>query len=98
MIYIFIYLFFCVFGIFLGKYLRKNKKKLTWSSNVQTVMLVLLLFVMGAKLGSNTEVISKLGSIGFISIVLTVFVMLGSIVFVFIARKLLKIDREGESK
>ena len=50
---------------------------------------------MGSRMGANDEVIENLGSIGVYSLVVTVVILVFSIIAVFLARKVLRIDRHG---
>lgn len=93
--YIVLYLGICLIGYFLGARLKKKDIKIGWTGKVQTVMLVVLLFTMGTRLGANKEVIQSLGSIGLTSFILTILVFIGSVGAVYITRKLLKIDSKG---
>jgi len=54
-----------------------------------------VIFLMGIKIGSDEQVISSLGAIGFSSLIVTVFAMTGSVIAVIGLRKFLKIDRKG---
>lgn len=91
-----IYIGCCMLGIILGSTAKKRKIDISWSAKIQTLMLIVLLFTMGARLGVSREVISKLGSIGVNSVVLTIFILLGSLLATSLTRKLLHIDRKGE--
>lgn len=91
-----IYIGFCILGIILGSMAKKKKINISWSSKIQTVMLIILLFTMGARLGVNKDVVSKLGSIGFNSVILTIFILAGSIIATTLTRKALRIDKKGE--
>ncbi len=96
MIYLLIYISFCILGILYGNRLKKKNKKLGFTNKIQIGVLILLLFIMGAKLGANQEVIHKLGNLGIVSFVFTVLALSGSVLFVFFARKLLGIGKEGD--
>lgn len=57
-----------------------------WLGNLRrhlfTLSLVGLLFFMGANLGSDPEILSKLADFGLISLLITVFVVVFSVAFV----------------
>ncbi len=91
------YLGVVVVGYFVGGLIRKKSdNKLPWIGKVQTVVMILLLLVMGIRLGANEEVVKGLGSIGIVGFVTAIFAMAGSVLAVIFARKLMKIDRKGE--
>lgn len=91
-----IYIGFCIIGVCVGSYTKKKGISMSWSSKIQTLMLMVLLFTMGARLGVNKEVVSKLGTIGLSSLVLTAFILVGSVLAVILTRKFLRINRKGE--
>ena len=90
-----LYLGITFVGYFVGSKLRKKDIKWTWTSKVQLVCITLLVFTMGSRIGADEKVMGSLDTIGLTAIILTVFVMVGSVLAVFIARKLMKIDKEG---
>lgn len=90
-----LYIFFCIVGGFIGAKIRKSGKEATWTGKAQTVLLIVLLVTMGSRLGANKDVVSSLGSIGISAFVITICCMAGSVIAVFIARKLMKFNKEG---
>lgn len=82
-------------GYGIGVAARKKQLKIEWLGKLMTVAIILIVVLMGVRIGMNRDIISSFGSIGGMSLVLTVFVMTGSTGAVFIARKLLGIDRKG---
>ena len=60
-----------------------------------TVMIVILVFTMGLRMGANEEVISNLGQIGLQAICITLATIGGSIGFVLILRRLFRVGRDG---
>lgn len=90
-----VYVGMCVIGYAVGACLRKKKRKLAWSGKVQTVLIFCLLFIMGARLFANERVVSSLGEIGISAFIMTILCMLGSLLTVFITRKMLKYNRNG---
>ena len=59
-----LYLSLCVLGYFLGAYLKKRDIILKGASVLQTIALVALVFVMGARIGSEDEIVRSLDTIG----------------------------------
>ena len=59
-----LYLSLCVLGYFLGAYLKKRNIVLKGASVLQTIALVALVFVMGARIGSEAEIVRSLDTIG----------------------------------
>ena len=90
-----VYVILAAIGYFIGSKLRHKKEKLAWTGKFQTVAIVLLVLTMGSRMGANDEVIENLGSIGVYSLVVTVVILVFSIIAVFLARKVLRIDRHG---
>lgn len=90
-----LYLGITFIGYLVGVKLRKSNTKWTWTGIVQTVAIGVLVFFMGARLGADENVIAGLGSIGVISLIMTLLAMGGSIAAITIARKLLRMDRNG---
>ena len=90
-----IYVILAAIGYFIGSKFRHKKEKLAWTGKFQTVAIVLLVLTMGSRMGANDEVIENLGSIGVYSLVVTVVILVFSIIAVFLARKVLRIDRWG---
>lgn len=90
-----IYVILASIGYFFGSKLRKSKDKLAWTGKVQTVAIIMLVLTMGSRMGANEEVIANLGSIGAYSLIVTVIILFCSILSVFAARKVLRIDKFG---
>lgn len=98
MFYLVLYISICILGGIYGTYLRKKNRKLSWSSSVQTMMLILLLFLMGWRLGANESVIKNIGTIGVTSFALTLFILAGSVMGVFLSRKIMRINKAGNQQ
>lgn len=93
--YILLYWGFMLIGYFLG-YKGRGKVSADAAINIiMTVSISALVFVMGMRMGSNSEVINNIGSIGLISMAITVILWLTAAVSVTIARRLLGIDARG---
>ncbi len=90
-----IYLFATVLGYFLGAKLRNKKDKLAWTGNVQTVALMILVLLMGMRMGSNEEVTNNLGTIGVSALFMTVVILAFCVPGLYIARRLMRFDRCG---
>lgn len=90
-----LYLGMAASGYFTGaRFIDKNKEH-KWISKVTLVTLMVLIFTMGARMGSDDRVISTLQIIGLKALVITIFTFVGSILACIIVRKLMKIDRKG---
>ncbi|MBR6444363.1 MAG: lysine exporter LysO family protein [Firmicutes bacterium] len=83
-------------GYFVGSRLRAHKDKMHWLSPLISIIVVVLLLVLGFRLGSNEEVFSKLGTIGIKAFILAAGGVTGSVLFVFIIRKIVGIDNRGD--
>ncbi len=90
-----LYLSLCLVGYFLGAYLRKRNIVIKGASVLQTIALVALVFVMGARIGSEDEIVRSLDTIGLKAFVITMFIMAGTVLAAFIVRKLLGFDKRG---
>lgn len=90
-----IYLFATAFGYFLGAKLRDKKEKLAWTGRVQTVALMILIVLMGMRMGSNEEVTNNLGTIGVSALFMTVVVLAFCVLGLYIARRLMRFDKCG---
>lgn len=88
-----IYLILAGIGYFTGSRLKKQAALLCLAGRVQTVAVVILLVAMGMRMGANPEVTDNLGSIGGVSAVLTVAVMLFSGGAACAARKMIGMDK-----
>ena len=93
-----LYLSLCVLGYFLGEYLKKRNIVLKGASVLQTIALVALVFVMGARIGSEDEIVRSLDTIGLKALVITLFILAGTVLTAFLVRKLLGFDKYGNLK
>ena len=75
MSYLFLYLAITVVGYFIGAKLKKKGRQLSWASPLQTVVIVVLVFLMGSRIGANEEIVASLGTIGLVSLAYTVIVL-----------------------
>ena len=90
-----LYLGIILVGYFIGSRLRHVRDKLAWTGRVQTVAIVILVFTMGLRIGANKEVVTNLDTIGLYAFIMTVAVIAMTVVCIYIARKLLGINRYG---
>lgn len=90
-----LYLAVVVAGYAVGHRYKDSEKKFGWVGIVQLVVIILLVFTMGGRIGSNKNVVTSLDSIGLTALFLTIFILAGSVGAVFLARKLLGFDKEG---
>ena len=72
-------------------------KELTWLGRLQTVVLILLIFTLGVEIGADEQVVASLGSIGLSALVITLFVLAGSVLAGLLGRKGRGLDRQGRS-
>ena len=90
-----LYLGMAAIGYFIGMNLKKRGKSIKGISKIQTVAIILLVVAMGCRIGMNREVIRSLDTIGITAFVFTILVMAGSLLCMFIARKMLGINKRG---
>lgn len=93
-----LFLFLACIGYFLGSRLRNHKSLTVRTGHFQTGAIVLLIFSMGLRMGSNEEVISNLASLGLLSAVLAVLVMAVSAVSATLVRRFIGMDRFARIK
>lgn len=97
--YVAYYFGITLIGYFIGSMLRKQgRKKSKWVGRFQGAAVTVLIFVMASRIGSNEEVLRSMGSIGFTAFVTVVFALAGSLLFVFVIRNLIGLDRKGVRK
>lgn len=90
-----LYLGVALIGYFVGAKHTDKEKDYSWINKVTTGCLILLIFIMGARIGSDERVISSLQTIGIKAAVITIFAFAGSITGCFLVRKLFRMDRKG---
>lgn len=93
---IILYIGIIVVSGIVGSRVRAYRDKLGWTSTIQTMAIVLLVLLMGARMGANEEIIANLGTIGLASFVMTIAMMLGSLIFLFLARKALGFTKNAQ--
>lgn len=75
--------------------LRTKAEKFGFVEKMLNIVIYLLVFIMGLRMGSNEEVTSSLGTIGLQSVGITVFTVGGSMLAVFAVRKAMGLNKEG---
>lgn len=90
-----LYLGSTVLGCFLGRSFRNKKRQLGRIGTIQLLAIILLIFMLGARVGSNDDVISRLGTIGLTALIIALLALTGSIIATFTARKIMGIDKFG---
>lgn len=95
MVLLILYLGMALIGYLVGAKYTDKEKDYSWTNKVTTGCLIVLIFTMGARIGSDERVISSLQTIGIKAAVITFFAFAGSISACFIVRKLFRIDRKG---
>lgn len=92
-----LYLSIALIGYYVGARFRGTKGKV-WDviSKSVTLVVFLLVFVMGSRIGGDKRVLESLGSIGINAFILTMATFVGSVLMIMLARKLLSINREGK--
>lgn len=98
MAYVALYWSVMIFGYFIGSKVRSRADKFSFVNAVMMICISLLVFLMGIRMGSNEEVIRSLGTIGMQSLILTVLLMVGTVVFVSLTRRILGFDKYGVLK
>ena len=93
-----LFLVLAAIGYFVGSKLRGYQNLTRWTGHVQTGAIMVLIFTMGVRMGSNEEVVENLSSIGLISAALAVIVMIASAISAFIVRKCIGMDRFARMK
>ena len=94
-----LYLACMALGYFAGSKMRSSAANYGKTINVAlTVCISILVFLMGARMGANEDIINNLGTIGVQSVIFTIVIWIGGILGVTGARKILGIDKYGRLK
>ena len=75
--------------------LRAKADRFAFVEEFLNIVIYILVLIMGLRMGANREVTSNLDVIGLQAVGVTIFAVGGSILFVFGARKLLGLNRQG---
>ncbi|MBR5517294.1 MAG: lysine exporter LysO family protein [Firmicutes bacterium] len=78
--------------------LRHKKEKFNFLEQLLNLVIYVLVFIMGLRMGSNEEVIANLGTIGVQSVLATVMIVGGSIFAVLVTRIAMGLNKEGIPK
>lgn len=95
MTYLLLYLAVTIVGYFIGAGLKKRGRTWAWVGSLQTLVIIALVFLMGSRIGASEEIVSSLGTIGLISLVFTIVVMIVTLVGFTIMRRVMGFDRYG---
>lgn len=82
-------------GYIVGTKLGSYEQKLKWRGKVQTLAIMALVVLMGARMGCNEQVINNIGTIGVTALVMTLAILFFSIGAIFIARKAMGFGRNA---
>ena len=83
---------------FLASKLRDKKENIEGMANIGlTAMMYFIVFIMGIRMGSNEQIISNLGTIGIQAVLISVLTIVFSMLFITVMRKVMKIDKYGDS-
>lgn len=77
---------------------RHRADKLGFVQKALMPVVYILVLIMGLRMGVNEQVTSNLGTIGIQSLVITIFAVGGSMIFITGVRKLMKMDKYGNLK
>lgn len=92
---IILYLGLCFLGYIIAIPMRSHRDKMGFLGPLQSAIVLLLVFTMGARLGSNPDIVSNLDRYGIYALTFTVIIAITSTVLTMIARKMLGINRKG---
>ena len=88
-----LYLGMVVVGYPIGAIFRKKNIKIKGIGTVETVTIAFLVFMMGARIGANDEVVRSLHTIGLEAFVLVALAFVGSVFCISALRRLLGYDK-----
>lgn len=95
MLYLLIYLAVTMVGYIIGAQFRKRGMTPSWVGKLMTFVLIILVFLMGSRIGDNEQILASLDTIGLIALVYTLIIMAFACLFFTIARRLFGFDRYG---
>ena len=81
------YVSFVAVGALIGSRKAVRSRELTWLGKFQFAALLLMVAMLGVKLGANDEVVASLGQIGLMALVVTLLAMIGSLLCVYLLRR-----------
>ena len=91
-----LYWSFLIIGYIIAWNASKKGRSFPWVARAMLGTVYGLCFIMGLRMGANEQVISNLGSIGLMSLIITIFCVFGSFGAIFLMRRFLGMDRRGE--
>lgn len=96
MIFLLILIIAAVMGGIIGRqFFKKKNKEIKGYGLIQSVTVFVLVFFMGMKIGSDDRILDSIEDIGISAVVVTIATMAGSMLAVFLLRKLLGMNKEG---
>ena len=98
MAYLALYLAITVAGYFIGRELRKRDRVIPGIGTIQTVVIMVLVFLMGSRIGANDEIVSSLDTIGLVSLIYTLIIMAFAVAAFTVLRRIFGFDRYGVRK
>lgn len=93
--YLFLYLAITVVGYIIGAQLNKRDIEASWIGKAQILVIILLVFFMGSRIGANEQILESLDTIGLIAFAYTMIIFAFTCAGFFITRKALGFDRYG---
>ena len=93
-----LYWSFMIIGYIIADRGRRKGRSFSWVQPALMICIYILCLIMGLRMGVNEQVTSNLGIIGLKSLVVTIFAVVGSIGAITITRKILGMDRYGNTK
>lgn len=92
----FIILLFMVCGIVIGRLLRARVSG--GISFIITFLIWLLLFILGAEVGGNADLIKGISNLGFEALIITLGAIAGSVIFAFVLWRFVIAHNNGGNK
>lgn len=91
---------FLIAGIIIGLYDKLPEKHLAQFKKIPFISLIFILFLMGAKIGMNPEILQNISTIGFKALTISLGSIIGSLVFIklFLGKMDFSTKGQGESK
>lgn len=91
-----VYVSFVAVGALIGSRKAVRSHDLAWMGKIQFAALIMMVALLGVKLGANDEVVASLGQIGLMALVVTLLAVGGSLLMVYLLRRfVLQLDRYG---
>lgn len=90
-----LYLSMVVIGYIVGFICRKKGVTIPLTSNIQTILVFVIILVMGSRIGSKQEVIDNFKTIGLAALLFTIFAQGVPLIVLSIGRRLIGFDRYG---